>query len=297
MALKGKTPEVKEKRLKLFLYGPAGVGKTTAAIMFPNAYIIDTERGTDFYAGNIKKSGGAVFQSVNPDEIRDELRALLTEKHQYKTLIIDPVTQLYNAVQEKWNKRFEKHAKNDKESDLGDFGMRYWNKVKSEFKSIQRMILALDMNVIVTSHQKDVYGQNFSKVGVTFDSMKGEDYLYDLVFRLEKRGSKRFAVTEKERAEIGANKFPADFEWSYEAFLKFYGAEVIQREARPVKMATKEQVAQLVKLIDTVKVDEDTIAKWLAKADAQSFDELNDEQITLCINYVQKKLAEVNKNA
>ena len=45
MALKGIKPEMKEKRLKLFLYGPAGVGKTTAAIQFPQSYIIDMERG------------------------------------------------------------------------------------------------------------------------------------------------------------------------------------------------------------------------------------------------------------
>jgi flagellar biosynthesis GTPase FlhF len=46
MALRAKKPEAVEKRLKLFMYGPAGVGKTTAAIQFPNAYIIDCEKGT-----------------------------------------------------------------------------------------------------------------------------------------------------------------------------------------------------------------------------------------------------------
>ena len=50
MALRAKAPEVKEKRLKLFVYGPAGVGKTVAALQFPNSYLIDTEKGSDFYA-------------------------------------------------------------------------------------------------------------------------------------------------------------------------------------------------------------------------------------------------------
>ena len=81
MALKGVTPEAKEKRLKMFLFGPAGVGKTTAAIMFPNAYIIDTERGSDFYSDTIKKGGSVVFQSTNPDDIVLEMKSLLTEKH------------------------------------------------------------------------------------------------------------------------------------------------------------------------------------------------------------------------
>src|SRR5688500_360566 len=103
MALRGKTPEAKEKRLKLFLYGEAGVGKTTASILFPQAYIVDLERGTDFYSDTIKKMGSAVFQSTNADDIKEEIRALLTTKHNYRTLILDPVTILYNALQEKWD--------------------------------------------------------------------------------------------------------------------------------------------------------------------------------------------------
>jgi len=79
MALKAKAPEVKEKRLKMFVYGPAGVGKTTAAIQFPNAYIIDTERGSDFYAETINKSKSVVFQSLNVDEVKEEVKAKAEE--------------------------------------------------------------------------------------------------------------------------------------------------------------------------------------------------------------------------
>lgn len=43
--LKAIKPEAKEKRLKMFVYGPAGVGKTMGCIQFPHAYIIDTENG------------------------------------------------------------------------------------------------------------------------------------------------------------------------------------------------------------------------------------------------------------
>lgn len=293
MTLKAKTPEVKEKRLKLFLYSPAGYGKTTCAIQFPKAYIIDTEKGTDFYADTIKKQGSVVLQTNNPDEVKEELKALLTEKHDFKTLIIDPITQLYNATQEKWTKIFEKHARNDKDREVQDFGMRYWSKVKGEFKSIQRIILALDMNVIVTSHQKDVYGAGFSKVGVTFDSMKGDDYIFDLIFRLDLVKDKRMAFTVKERAEINKCKFPESFEWTYNNFLKFYGEEIIKRDSNPIEMATSGQVEALNKLIETVNIDEQTIMKWLAKADASSFDELTEKQIQKCIDYVEKKLKDV----
>lgn len=294
MALKAKKPEIKEKRLKLFMFGPAGVGKTWAAIQFPKSVIIDTEKGTDFYAGAILKQGSVVFQSNNPDDIRDELLELLTTKHEYKTLIIDPVTQVYNAIQEKWTRIFQKNVKDKEAGEVQDFGMRFWGKVKSEMKAIQRILLALDMNVIITSHQKDVYGSNFSKVGVTFDSMKGDDYLFDLIFRLEKRGDQRLALTTKERAEIGQNKFPEEFEWSYANFLEFYGKEVIERESAPVPMSTQEQIDHLEKIIKLINLDSEVVNKWYTKTDTDTFAEMTQDQIKKCIDYVEKKVAEFN---
>ena len=49
IVLRARKPEAVYKRLKLFMFGPAGVGKTTAAIQFPNSYIIDCERGAENY--------------------------------------------------------------------------------------------------------------------------------------------------------------------------------------------------------------------------------------------------------
>lgn len=290
MVLLAKKPEVKEKRLKMFVFGEAGVGKTIAALQFPNAYIIDTEKGTDFYNDLIIDSNSAVLQTINPDDIRDQLKALLTTNHEYKTLIIDPITQVYNAVQEKWTRTFEKYADSDKAKETGDFGMRYWGKVKSEFKSIQRLMMQLDMNVIITAHQKDVYGAGFSKIGVTFDSMKGDDYLFDVVFRIFKRGPDRFAERIKERALPNKNKFPEEFIWSYENFLKFYGKEIIEKTSSPVQMATPEQVERIKQLIEIVKIDVSEIEKWFAKADVSEWDEMTGEQIEKCISFVDNKI-------
>ena len=295
MALKGKKPTVKTKRLKMFVYGQAGVGKTLAALQFPRSYIVDTERGTDFYAKTINEQESVVLQALNPDEIKAEVRELLTTKHPYKTLIIDPITQVYNATQEKWVRKFEKYAKNDKDKDIQDFGMRFWGKVKSDFKGLQRMLLNLDMNVIVTAHQKDVYGTGFSKIGVTFDSMKGDDYFFDLIFRIEKKGDRRVAITVKERSELNAQKFPEEFEWKYENFLKYYGKEIIEKDSTPIVMATVEELDKMKALLDTVKIEDKVISKWFTSGGVTAWDEMSGEQITKCIVHVQKKLDDLTK--
>ncbi len=295
MALRGKKPEEKQKRLKMFLFGPAAIGKTTAAIQFPNNYIIDLEKGTDNYPKSITKQNSVVFQSSNPDEIYEEIKSLVTIQHDFKTVTIDPFTQLYNAVQEKWTRRFTSYAKEKKESEMQDFGMRYWGKVKSELKSIQRLLLTGDFNLIVTAHQKDVYGQNLSKLGVTFDSMKGDDYLFDYIFRLDFVNGKRMAFTFKERAEPGEAKFPESFEWSYENFKKFYGAEILEKKATPLELASKDDVLKLEKLLQVVKVEDEIKTKWLAKAEVENFSEMTKTQIIKCIDYLEKKLKEIEQ--
>src|SRR3982751_3545183 len=85
MSLRAKKPEAVQKRLKLFMFGPAGHGKTTAAIQFPNSYIIDCEKGTENYEKLINDSGSAVFQTTDIQEVVAEVKSLLTEKHGYRT--------------------------------------------------------------------------------------------------------------------------------------------------------------------------------------------------------------------
>lgn len=294
MVLKAKKPEKIEKRLKLFMFGPPGSRKTTSAIQFPNAVLIDMERGSDQYHKSIEKSGSIVLQTTNPDEVRAEIKTLLTEKHPYRTLIIDPITIFYEATQEKWTRLFEKHTDDKKETviALQDFGMRYWGRVKSEYKSMLRMLLQLDMNVIVTSHQKDVYGAGMQKVGVGPDSMKGDNYVFDYVFQLKVINDKCVATTEKQRSEpLDAAKFPPEFEWSYENFLKFYGKEVIEREAKPVEMATPEQIAKIKSLVELVRVDDETINKWFTKCDVSEWEEMKSDEIKKCIDFVEAKLS------
>ena len=293
MALKAKAPEVKEKRLKMFVFGPAGVGKTTGIIQFPNSYIIDTEKGTDFYSNTINKAKSVVLQSFNIDDIKDEMTALATEKHSYKTLIIDPITQIYTATQEKWNRIFEKHAKSQKDAEVQDFGMRYWGKVKGEFKSIQRLLIRLDMNVIITAHQKDVYGSGFTKTGVTFDSMKGDDYFFDLVFRIVNKAGTRIAITEKERAIPGQEKFPPEFEWSYENFKKYYGAKIIEKESSPIVLASPGQVQMISDLIETLNISDEEVDKLKRKFNVDEWSELTEEQILKGIEYFQQKLKKI----
>jgi hypothetical protein len=292
MPPKAKTPEPKNKRVKMMVFSTAGIGKTTAAINWPKAVIIDMEHGTDNYADTIIANGSIVLHTTNPDEVKDEIKTLLTEKHDYRTIVIDPVTILYQAIQEKWTRIFSKYADTEKATELQDFGFRYWAKVKSDYKAIMRMLLACDMNVILTAHQKDVYGEGMKKVGFGSDSMKGDEHIFDYVFQLvmDSKG-KRMAITKKERAEVGKPKFPGEFEWSYKNFIVYYGKEQLEREATPTPLATPEQVAKIRELLGIVKVADNWETECLTKADVDSWEEMTYEKSESCVKFLTQKLA------
>ena len=273
--LRARKPEAVEKRLKLFMYGPAGVGKTTAAIQFPNSYIIDCERGTENYDKLIAASGSAVFQTTDIHEVVAEVKSLLTEKHEFRTLVIDPITPVYNDLLEK------------SELKVGaDFG-RHYGEANKQMKRLANLVMALDMNVVITAHAKKEYGQNLSVLGQTFDGWRQLDYWFDLVVELQKKGKKRMARVSKTRLE----QFPDEdvFEWNYEAIKKRYDVNLLEAPARAVTLATTRQVEEIKELLSIVRLPDGTTDKWLAKAGVDAFEDMPAEQIEKCIDYVKNR--------
>jgi len=73
------------------------MGKTTLAAMFPNPVFIRTEDGTASLAGNENVS---LFPlATSSQDVLDAIEALGTEKHDFKTLVIDSITQLATLIE------------------------------------------------------------------------------------------------------------------------------------------------------------------------------------------------------
>jgi hypothetical protein len=274
MALRGKKPEAAEKRLKALFFGQAGAGKTTAAIQFPRPYVIDTEKGAenDQYVKAISKAGGAYWQSNDFDEIVTEVKSLLSTKHEYKTLVIDPVTTVYDDLI------------NKAEQKVGNEFGRHYGEAKKQWKRLVNLLSRLDMNVIITSHQKNEYGDAMKVIGKTFDGPKGLDYLFDLVFEVSKVGTQRVGIVRKSRIETlpEGDQFP----FSYDAIADKYGRSVLERDAVAIALATPEQVTEIEALLADRKNGEELRDKWLTKANADSFADMASADLEKCIAHL-----------
>ncbi len=278
MALKAKKPTVEDQRLKALFYGNAGAGKTMAAIQFPRPYVIDTEGSCDKpqYVAAINNVNGAVLRTIDFDEMVNEVKELMTTKHEYKTLVIDSLTVLYNDLLDKAEKKVGT-----------EFG-RHYNEANKRMKQLLNLLFRIDMNVIITAHSKNEYGQNLAILGQTFDCYKKLDYLFDLVFEIQLRGEVRTGVTRKSRIESFNNT--KTFPFNYDEIAKMYGREVLERDSVAQELATPEQVKELVRLIELIKVPEETTDKWKSKCSAEEWSDMPKDAIVKCIESLKSKI-------
>lgn len=289
MALRGKKPTLIEKRLKALFFGQAGSGKTTTAIQFPAPYLIDTERGAENeqYVQLLDSKNGAIYQTSDFDEMLNEVRALLTEKHEYRTLIIDPLTVVYNDLLEK-SASFLKRISKDKDATGTEFG-RHYAEADKKIKHLLNLLLRLDMNVIITAHMKPVYGGDDMKIiDRTFDCYKKLDYLFDVVFEIQKRGKERVGLVRKTRI----TSFPdgENFPFNYNEIAKRYGHQILEKQAETEILANPEQISEIKRLIDLLNINPEIWQKWLNKSNSEVFEEMPSVIIQKCIDSLKNKL-------
>lgn len=241
-------PTEKPARLKLLLSGPAGVGKTTAALQMPRPYLIDCEEGASHYGKLVEDAGGAVFSARSLDDVIDELRMLATEPHPFRTVIIDPMTTVYNQEVD----RQERLVGNE-------FG-RHYGAANKPAKRVCWLLAQLDLNVVVTSHSKTEYGPKLEKLGETFDSYKKLDYVFDLWLALSRTESPNGKRTARQAAvrKTRLDTFPdgAEFPWSYTELAKRYGKDLLEAEPKQLALATRDQVDKLKFLVSQLTEDE-----------------------------------------
>jgi hypothetical protein len=277
MSLRAVKPEAIEKRLKAFLYGAAGTGKTTFCASFPQAYFLDTERGAENqqYIDLLIKNGSSVYQTNDFDELMKEVISLLTCKHDYKTLVIDSITTIHNDLIDKMSL---KHGT--------DYG-KHFSESNKAMKHLCNLLMRLDMNILISSHAKNEYGSNMAVLGQTYDAYKKLDYIFDLVFEVQKRGSERYAVTKKSR--VTSIPDGESFLFSYDEIANRYGKEILLRDAVPQELTTETQLEDLILLMNKHKIPAELRQKWLDKSNSNDFNEMPRETIQKLIDYLISK--------
>lgn len=273
----------------MLLSGPTGVGKTWFGLAFPSVYYMDSEKGANrqHYTDRLKAGGGRYMGpedgTLDPDTVIEQFAALASEKHEYRTVVFDSLTKLFQTMIAR---------EQEKLGDKDAFGASK----KPAVAFMRRLITwvdRLDMNVIFIAHETAEWGLNQkgerAQIGVTADVWDKLPYELDLWLQAAKRGPAREAKVRKSRL-IG---FPEAevFSLDYPSFSERYGKDIIEKAASPVVIASPEEVAEIGRLLEIVKMSEDEITKWFNKAGVENWKEMTREQITKCIAHLKGKIA------
>jgi len=92
MSILAKISKPADRPVIVTILGDAGMGKTSLAASFPNPIFIRAEDGLQ--AIPLETRPDALPLLSGADDLWEQLQALITEEHNYKTLVIDSVTAL-----------------------------------------------------------------------------------------------------------------------------------------------------------------------------------------------------------
>lgn len=274
---------------KILIYGAPGAGKTWTSLDFPSVYYIDTEGGADLkhYTDKLAASGGSYLGpeqgSLDFETIIGQVQALATEKHPYKTLIIDSVSKLFNV------------AIADEAERLGDkdgYGASKKPAV-AYMRKLVRWLSRIDMNVILVAHEMAEWGLDNkgqrTEIGRTFNAWADLEYELHLCLRIIKVSRLvRNAQVRKSRL-IG---FPDGeiFKWSYQDFANRYGKDAIEKEGQQIVLATPEQVMKINNLLKVVNLPDGQFDKWLKAANADRVEDIEQTQAQKIIDHINAKI-------
>lgn len=194
------------KKIKALLYGPSGSGKTLAGLTWPRVAVIDTEGGTDLYAGRPGVAPFHILRVKTIAQVKEALAFIQADQGKtFDTLMLDPVTVLYDVTKEAAART----------SRTGEIGFREWGQINNKMKWLYNELTNLPVHVVATARQAIEYetvNGELRKAGQKPDADKALLYIFDFVLRLLPDHS---AVVEKSRGvEMGEGGQLAKVAWS-----------------------------------------------------------------------------------
>ena len=290
--LKGKKPgETLPGKTKGLIFGKSGWGKTWFATSFPAPYFIDTEHGATQreYQSRLEAAGGAYLGqedgALDFAVILQEMKTLATEKHAYKTLIIDSITKVFQVA-----------IANEAER-LGDkdaFGASKKPAI-AYMRQIINWATKLDMNIWFVAHEVPEWGinpknGNREEVGRVPDVWDKLVYELDIAIQAVRRGKDYPSIGVVHKSRLKPFPLGEAFPLEYDEFAQRYGKAQIERETQVLTLADAATVAEITRLVSVLNVSPVEVGKILTKAAAASWEELTMQQAEKTLGWLNNKI-------
>lgn len=194
--------------IKLMIWGESGSGKSRFALSAPNPLVVDLEGSTrlyasefDFWKAEIDKNNQL---ACNPATlVKNVINEIFNGEYpDRKTLIIDPVTDLLDCIENICATQYEKNI-GKKIDTLNAVQKTKWYAFRRETtRTILNQLKDVPMNLILIARAKNIWDTVDGKmqpVGLTYDALDIVEYLMDIVIQLEKGTDGSKAIVKKSR--------------------------------------------------------------------------------------------------
>jgi DNA polymerase III delta prime subunit len=182
----------KEKKMRVLIYGPPGLGKTTLAESAPKALLIDLDRGIE------RISAAHRTPVIRPDTYQDLLDDLTPENLvNFDTIVIDTLGQLMKLMGAHAIKQNPKNGQYDGTLSLKGFGA-----ITRLFETFtQHCFYALGKHLVIVSHSKEQQDGDTTKARLLVDGSTKDNVFQqmDLAGYMQMQGNNRiigFSPTE-----------------------------------------------------------------------------------------------------
>lgn len=146
-ALKVGTPDDIGNKIRLLIYGPPGVGKTTFAANAPNPVFLDYENSTTALKGT-KLSSIPVISDRKELAQYEKVLSFLRASNNYDTIIVDSISSMYETML----MHHMKHNTKSKDRHIALFAD--FRKEVNVLKEIFYELINLDKHIILVAHEK-----------------------------------------------------------------------------------------------------------------------------------------------
>lgn len=203
----GKIANNEDYHIKAFIWGDSGTGKSRFALTFPNPLVIDFEGSTrlysnefDFCVAEIDKNN---IRANNPAQLISSVIEEIKEcKYGCDTLIIDPVTELFESLEDIAIHNFEEKL-GKKITELNQIQKAKWYSYRRNLaRKMLDKLKELPINVVLIARSKTLWDLKDGKTlsaGVTYDSLDIIEYLMDINMEFKNVGGDTLAIVKKSR--------------------------------------------------------------------------------------------------
>lgn len=201
-----------QRRFKLCVYGGPSTGKTILALTFPKPAYIDMEGGVNWYIGRkIIPEQNTEFLLKQTD-MASEVLKVISEVEQcvkespgtIETLVIDPVSVFWDALQDGFLKKLQAGNKN------AEIKFNHWKQIKAPYKRAITKLINLPVHLVLIGREAIKYKMEKGQLiedGTTIQTEKDTPYIADIFVKMGRAadadGNVRFiAEIEKDRTNM-----------------------------------------------------------------------------------------------